>query len=120
MDSELRDNWIAALESGEYAQGLSFLRRRRGSADTYCCLGVLCELVGAEFPDDVNAFDYVKLTVDGETIEQHNSEKFSEKTCSALGLDKEFADDLANRNDGIGGYHEHSFADIAKILRKTL
>jgi hypothetical protein len=38
--------WIAALRSGEYAQGTGGLRRRHSSpnapdTDTYCCLGVL-------------------------------------------------------------------------------
>ena len=33
--------WVEALRSGDYAQGTGYLRRRD---DTYCCLGVACEL----------------------------------------------------------------------------
>lgn len=33
--------WINALESGEYPKGAGTLRSSR---DTYCCLGVRCEL----------------------------------------------------------------------------
>lgn len=38
MKKEIADKWIAALP--KYKQGLKALRR----GDTFCCLGVLCEL----------------------------------------------------------------------------
>lgn len=46
LPEDLKAKWVAALRSGEYAQGLYNLRRpgTDGTADTYCCLGVLCEL----------------------------------------------------------------------------
>lgn len=34
------EKWVAALRSGEYAQGRGLLR----SEDGYCCLGVLCDV----------------------------------------------------------------------------
>jgi hypothetical protein len=40
---ELRKMWIEALRSGEYEQGRDHLRDPDGG---YCCLGVLCHLVG--------------------------------------------------------------------------
>ena len=40
MDKQVKKLWIAALKSGEYAQGKGRLRR----GDSYCCLGVLCDL----------------------------------------------------------------------------
>jgi len=40
MDPQIRARWVAALRSGEYEQGREVLR----SGDTFCCLGVLCEL----------------------------------------------------------------------------
>lgn len=36
--------WIDALRSGEYKQG----RRKLKNGDTYCCLGVLCDLYAKE------------------------------------------------------------------------
>lgn len=50
MDRDLRDRWIAALESGEYKKGSGLLRRTGldGGPDTFCCLGVLCEIGGAD------------------------------------------------------------------------
>lgn len=41
MDQEIHSQWVAALESGQYQQGKRVLRT---SDDTYCCLGVLCDL----------------------------------------------------------------------------
>lgn len=35
--------WVAALRSGKYQQGLSALRR---VDNTFCCLGVACEIAG--------------------------------------------------------------------------
>lgn len=36
----LRERWIAALRGGQYVQGRRMLRK----GDTFCCLGVLCDL----------------------------------------------------------------------------
>ena len=38
---DLKTRWIEALRSGEYKQGMHYLRKRN---DEYCCLGVLCDL----------------------------------------------------------------------------
>lgn len=42
MDRKLRDDWCAALRSGEYKQGTGKLRSKD---DAFCCLGVLCDVV---------------------------------------------------------------------------
>lgn len=44
MDPNLKTKWVAALRSGEYEQGRSYLNRD----GKYCCLGVLCELAVQE------------------------------------------------------------------------
>lgn len=41
MNTEIKEQWIKALESDEYKQGKDALRHLN---DTYCCLGVLCDL----------------------------------------------------------------------------
>jgi len=41
MNREVAEKWIAALRSGEYTQGTECLRSLN---DTFCCLGVLCDL----------------------------------------------------------------------------
>lgn len=39
------EEWIAALRSGKYKQGRAALRN---ADDTYCCMGVLCDLYNAD------------------------------------------------------------------------
>lgn len=49
MNQEVKDKWIAALESGEFTQGKRFLHTRKSNGqETHCCLGVLCELAYRE------------------------------------------------------------------------
>lgn len=46
MDTQLYDEWVAALRSGKYPQERGKLHNPDG---TFCCLGVLCEvLVGKQ------------------------------------------------------------------------
>lgn len=41
MNAEIKAQWIAALRSGEYKQGVGELQP---GGVRYCCLGVLCDL----------------------------------------------------------------------------
>lgn len=41
LKPEIKRRWVEALRSGEYSQGQNELRP---SLDSYCCLGVLCDL----------------------------------------------------------------------------
>lgn len=52
MKRELFNKWTAALRSGNYTQGHG---RLRSENDTFCCLGVLCEV-----HDDVVRFTHPK------------------------------------------------------------
>lgn len=57
---EVRQKWMDALKSGKYAQGKDALR----DGDTFCCLGVLCDLYAKEHPetawDDEDMFVYAE------------------------------------------------------------
>ena len=47
MNPEIKTRWLEALLSGKYQQGAGYLRSQDAlteTADSYCCLGVLCEL----------------------------------------------------------------------------
>lgn len=44
MEKKLKAKWVKALRSGRYQQTKGFLHDEKG----YCCLGVLCRLMGAE------------------------------------------------------------------------
>ena len=41
MTPEFKAAWVAALRSGKYQQGRGALRK----GDTFCCLGVACDLI---------------------------------------------------------------------------
>lgn len=47
------DEWIAALESGDYRKARGTLRRwTAGGGWRYCCLGVLCHIAETVWTDD--------------------------------------------------------------------
>lgn len=44
MREDIKEQWVAALRSGDYVQGRGRLATINGDEVQYCCLGVLCEL----------------------------------------------------------------------------
>lgn len=44
MNKDVKQKWLAALRSGKYKQGALRLR----ASDSYCCLGVLCDIAVKE------------------------------------------------------------------------
>ena len=54
MDKEIKRKWLDALRSGDYTQGYGYLCRdtspagSSGESASYCCLGVLCEVVDGD------------------------------------------------------------------------
>lgn len=56
MKKEIADKWVEALRSGNYKQGMSALRSKE---DEYCCLGVLCEVLGLEAKISIHNTTYI-------------------------------------------------------------
>jgi hypothetical protein len=52
LTSEQYQKWVEALESGNYAKGSGSLKRTVNKVDTYCCLGVLCVILGFKSEED--------------------------------------------------------------------
>lgn len=48
MNPIIKQRWIEALRSGDYAQGRQLLRDNVEGVDRYCCLGVLCDLAAQD------------------------------------------------------------------------
>jgi hypothetical protein len=46
MNYDLATKWVKALRSGEYKQTKNVLKDERGR---FCCLGVLCDVMGYKF-----------------------------------------------------------------------
>ena len=61
MNADVKTKWVAALRSGDYRQGRMALH---GEDDTFCCLGVLCEIavtdigLGVTKDPNYNKFEY--------------------------------------------------------------
>jgi hypothetical protein len=49
MNQEIKEKWVAALRSGEYAQTKGLLRDANG----FCCLGVLCDVYYKETGESI-------------------------------------------------------------------
>jgi hypothetical protein len=97
MDAQLKANWIEALRSGKYQQAKSFLK----TDDGYCCLGVLCDIQGADF-DAIN--------------EEFGSLSLSYNPKEYLGqVPETSASELAQMND-----NGKSFSEIADYIEKNL
>lgn len=48
MNGRVKELWINALRSGKYQQTTEVLHRKEGNKDSFCCLGVLCDLATNE------------------------------------------------------------------------
>jgi hypothetical protein len=53
MNEEFKRKWVEALRSGKYAQGTGRLR----DGDSFCCLGVLCDLSDSSKWDGFRTYD---------------------------------------------------------------
>lgn len=75
MNKEIKDEWIAALRSGNYKQGRSFLR---SGSNEYCCAGVLCDILikrgdgewKLDFESNNYKYDRSSFSLTHETLER--------------------------------------------------
>jgi hypothetical protein len=124
MDKEIKARWLEALRSGKYQQGSCYLR----DGDKYCCLGVLCEVLGVpstpirddgsctiyDHEENVHLYDGSKSYLSISTAERAGL-----STNGELGEAFEYKggmfDSLVGLNDcGV------SFAEIADIIEEKL
>lgn len=98
-----KEEWVAALRSGAYKQGDGGLR----CADSYCCLGVLADVLvkkGKGVWLETDEFDGYVL--EGKTYEAYLDEDY-------FNYDKQSY--LARLNDS----GDFTFLDIAKIIEDS-
>lgn len=96
LDADLKAKWVAALRSGEYRQAKNALK----TADGYCCLGVLCDIQGADFDAIFEKFGSLSLS--------ENPEQY-------LGMLGFHSSKLSQMNDG-----GKSFLEIAQYIEEHL
>jgi hypothetical protein len=93
MKEDVKGEWVRALRSGKYRQGTGALRSKD---DEYCCMGVLCEVLGLEWEDPNNTFDGVPVK-----YRQERSVGYPpESLCTEIGLRYSSVVELGIANDG--------------------
>ncbi len=110
LDLDLRQEWIKALENGEWKQGKYTLKKE----DKFCCLGVVCELyrrktnqgewVVSSLEEGREGFNLGKETVD---------EYLPESLMISLGLTIAQTTHLATCNDD----YNMDFVEIANKIK---
>jgi hypothetical protein len=64
MKEQVKDLWVAALRSGEYKQTQTVLH----DGDGYCCLGVLCRVLGKQFAPAYTNHERAVYLCEGSTV----------------------------------------------------
>jgi hypothetical protein len=109
MKKDIKEKWIKALRSGKYSQATNRLR----CGNSFCCLGVLCDVVDpslwTDYRDDPLYYSF-KYKDDLSTLGVPGTLK------EDIGLKPTDALTLANLND-IKGF---SFLEIADYIEKNI
>ena len=124
MNPEVKKQWLEALRGGRYTQGVNYLRDEK---DSFCCLGVLCDLYTKQNPNakwvQLKANTYYTLSVQG--VDSLYSGYLPEKVYTWAGLDStnplaktvdyDFKEPLTSMND-----NGMKFSEIADIIEREL
>jgi hypothetical protein len=107
MNPEIKAKWVAALRSGEYEQGHTYIRNRDNK---FCCLGVLCDTLDPTlWAADGGCFSYLGSVANlPDSLQQ-------EFELGSMGTHPNLDQSLASMNDS--GY---TFEEIADIIEKHL
>ena len=110
MDKKIKTLWLTALRSGEYKQGEGQLRC---CGNTYCCLGVLCD-VSEHDKDDGDGWAQVKGSDDWAF--GSSDATLSKAHLDAVGLSSGEEAQLVEMNDE----HGQTFEEIADWIEENL
>lgn len=116
MNPDIKAQWVAALRSGEYKQGKERLHTAKD--DSYCCLGVLCEVaVKAGVDLAIDAYSVGKsYDNDGHTLNEKVQTWAGLLDCNPRTSEGEYEDlELAGLNDQ--GY---TFEQLAAVIERDL
>jgi hypothetical protein len=112
VNPELKAEWVAALRGGEYEQGQGCLHSEDGAK---CCLGVLCDVMGKKWKKELFGWKKVVAGYKG------GNYKFPPRgVTKEAGLSESDCEQLTRRNDGLCGFHQHSFPEMADYIEANL
>lgn len=119
MKPELRTKWVDALRSGDYQQTQGALRKKN-SEYSYCCLGVLCQIIGVKWENEQHCYYQI------EEDKIFNGGDLNIDMCDDIGLSHTTMGELAMMNDGRMSHgpntpeiEQHSFEKIADYIEKN-
>jgi hypothetical protein len=126
MDAELKAEWVKRLKSGDYAQGQERLRSEdldseNKQAAEFCCLGVLCDILGERgagaWNGDMFALDKGMFPAHSQYDEDYDLEgELSPAVLEHVGLSNDVQQDLIHKNDT-----DHwGFDEIADLIQAEL
>lgn len=131
MNPEWKEKWITALRSGDYSQGVGNLM---GEEDTFCCLGVLCDIYNPDgwdsvMPMSAYSFGYSgddegDLSVDDRSDfwdNTHSETELPESFAAHLGISSGEQQTVIAFNDAVEGVRNPlgihlTFSEIADIV----
>lgn len=114
MDKKLKRAWVKALRSGTRRQGRMLLKRRRdiGERTEYCCLGVLCAVMGAKWKGGGGP------VLEGARLDENGDNgKLNRKALKLVGLRGRDQEKLIDMNDSSP---MTSFKKIADYIEEKL
>lgn len=120
MNKTFKKKWVKALRSGKYEQGKGCLREEISGKDTFCCLGVACDLLrpnlwkkeGTDFSLRMRP-GYVEP---GDDKGVNSSGYMPEKLAEEIGIEWKTQRELSKLNDN----DRSSFSTIADFIEEKL
>jgi hypothetical protein len=108
--------WVAALRSGGYKQGKTYLKSvNRESGDVeYCCLGVLCEIMGVPQRKSLDPAEYI-------IFENYSCSQLPEEVVAELGMYGTMGETKLYDGNSLAMANDmgRSFKEIADMIEKN-
>lgn len=99
MNTQIKEKWVNALRSGEYAQTDGNLRTTVG----YCCLGVLCDLYAKEHSVEWTYRDYSNLNDPVDILESQINGRVPEGDYYHFDDEEEILPEVVSKWAGLNG-----------------
>jgi len=111
LDRDVKRKWLAALRSGEFEKGQHCLY----DGDSYCCLGVLCKVIGAE-ERHTDGDERVEFGSNDNDKEGFNWGYLSQGLLDEVGITDDDQRVLSTMNDR----QNKSFKTIARVIERNI
>ncbi len=109
MNPEIKQKWIDALRSGRYKQSRYALRSVGSNDKSYCCLGVLCDIID---PKGWVGSNYQMFYYNGEIVMNYLPQTLMEN----LEIQTSNMGELVKLNDS----NSYNFNEIANYIETNL